>query len=351
MQSVASVRWSPDGNRLASASADGTVCIWDSESRSEVLRLGGESSGDLGAHTHGISDVQWSHDGRLLCTCSDDKTLRLWDATSGECLRVLRGHTHFVMCCAFNRQGSMVASGAYDETVRLWEVKTGACVRKLPAHSDPVTAVDFSADSSLLVSSSHDGLCRIWDAETGSCLKTMLSPANPPISFARFTPNGRYVLTASMGDDECCLKLWNYETGKAEKVYRGHTNSKYCLFGSFFTHNAQKPLVVNGSEDGSILFWDVTTQNIVHRIPGNTRLRAEGGALDVSGAETAAAKADEAGAAEESDVKAEPEEAVGHCNVVLTTACHPTKPWVASGELGDGICKIWVLDPREGVGE
>ena len=77
--------------------------------------------------------------------------------------------------------------------------------------------MSFSADSSLLVSSSHDGLCRIWDAETGSCMKTLLSPANPPISFARFTPNSKYVLTASMGDDECCLKLWNYESGKAEK--------------------------------------------------------------------------------------------------------------------------------------
>ena len=130
---MASVRWSPDGARLASASADGTVRIWDAETQEEELRLDGGSAGDLGAHSQGISDVQWSFDGRLLCTCSDDKTLRLWDAASGECLRVLRGHTHFVMCCAFNRQGSVVASGAYDETVRLWEVKTGACVRKLPS--------------------------------------------------------------------------------------------------------------------------------------------------------------------------------------------------------------------------
>ena len=349
---MASVRWSPDGARLASASADGTVRIWDAETREEVLRLDGGSAGDLGAHSQGISDVQWSFDGRLLCTCSDDKTLRLWDAASGECLRVLRGHTHFVMCCAFNRQGSVVASGAYDETVRLWEVKTGACVRKLPAHSDPVTAVDFSADSSLLVSSSHDGLCRIWDAETGSCMKTLLSPANPPISFARFTPNSKYVLTASMGDDECCLKLWNYESGKAEKVYRGHTNAKYCLLGSFFTHGGKGPLIVNGSEDGSILFWDVTSQRVVQRISGGAN--GAGGAGDPADQGPAedepppAAPEDGDGGDKAGPVagdKAGPAEDAGHSNVVLTTACHPTKPWVASGELGDGATiKIWVRD-------
>ena len=324
--------------QVATGGGDDTAYLWRLDAPNAPAHK-------LEGHTDTVACMGFNADGSLLATGGLDGTVRVWDAASGECLRVLRGHTHFVMCCAFNRQGSVVASGAYDETVRLWEVKTGACVRKLPAHSDPVTAVDFSADSSLLVSSSHDGLCRIWDAETGSCMKTLLSPANPPISFARFTPNSKYVLTASMGDDECCLKLWNYESGKAEKVYRGHTNAKYCLLGSFFTHGGKSPLIVNGSEDGSILFWDVTSQRVVQRISGGAN--GAGGAGDPADQGPAedepppAAPEDGDGAGD----KAGPAEDAGHSNVVLTTACHPTKPWVASGELGDGATiKIWVRD-------
>jgi WD40 repeat protein len=143
-----------------------------------------------------------------------------------------------------------------------------------------------------------------------------------------------------MGDDECCLKLWNYESGKAEKVYRGHTNAKYCLLGSFFTHGDKGPLIVNGSEDGSILFWDVTSQRIVQRISGSAS--GAGEAADLGPAEDEPAQpAREDG--DEAGNKAEPAVDAGHNNVVLTTACHPIKPWVASGELGDGATiKIWV---------
>lgn len=55
--------------------------------------------------------------------------------------------------------------------------------------------VDFNRDGTLIVSSSYDGLCRIWNADTGHCLKTVLDDNNPPVSFVKFSPNGRYILT------------------------------------------------------------------------------------------------------------------------------------------------------------
>ena len=106
------MRWSPDGARLASASADGTVRIWDAETQEEELRLDGGSAGDLGAHSQGISDVQWSFDGRLLCTCSDDKTARLW-ALDGTLLQTFEGHSGQVFAVALD-----VERGRLDEVFR-----------------------------------------------------------------------------------------------------------------------------------------------------------------------------------------------------------------------------------------
>lgn len=77
-------------------------------------------------------------------------------------------------------------------------MKMGKCLRVLPAHSDPVTAVDFNRDGSLIVSSSYDGLCRVWDAATGHCVKTLIDDENPPVSSVKFSPNGKFILAATL---------------------------------------------------------------------------------------------------------------------------------------------------------
>lgn len=77
-------------------------------------------------------------------------------------------------------------------------MRSGKCLRTLPAHSDPVTAVHFNRDGSLIVSSSYDGLCRIWDTASGQCLKTLIEDDNPPVSFVKFSPNGKYILAATL---------------------------------------------------------------------------------------------------------------------------------------------------------
>ena len=103
-----------------------------------------------------------------------------------------------MFCCNFNPQSNLIVSGSFDESIRVWDVRTGKCLKTLPAHSDPVSAVHFNRDGSLIVSSSYDGMCRIWDTTTGKCLKTLVDEDNPPVSFVKFSPNGKYILAATL---------------------------------------------------------------------------------------------------------------------------------------------------------
>ncbi|HEY7355013.1 MAG TPA: TIR domain-containing protein, partial [Ktedonobacterales bacterium] len=80
---VYAVAWSPDGSRLASASGDTTLRLWDAASGKELATLIG--------HTTGVMAVAWSPDGTRLASASGDKTMRLWDAASGQPLAVLGG--------------------------------------------------------------------------------------------------------------------------------------------------------------------------------------------------------------------------------------------------------------------
>ncbi|MEM8885924.1 MAG: serine/threonine-protein kinase [Planctomycetota bacterium] len=58
------------GDRLASASDDGTVRLWDLDRGEEVVVLRG--------HDHYVYDIAWSPDGETLASVSGDNTLRLW---------------------------------------------------------------------------------------------------------------------------------------------------------------------------------------------------------------------------------------------------------------------------------
>ncbi|CAL8338107.1 unnamed protein product [Lota lota] len=72
------VRFSPDGNRFATAGADGLIIICDGKTGEKVCVLGGEK-----AHNGGVYAVSWSPDSSQLISASGDKTVKLWDASTG----------------------------------------------------------------------------------------------------------------------------------------------------------------------------------------------------------------------------------------------------------------------------
>ncbi|EDV36976.1 uncharacterized protein Dana_GF11669 [Drosophila ananassae] len=283
---VTSVKFSPDGEYLTSASADWFLKQWDVETASLIQSMTG--------HNHGINDVTWAPVGRTLATCSDDKTVKLWDVRSGRCQMTLEGHGGFTFSCRFNPQGNLLASTSFDETVRLWDIRTGRTLKTVPAHLDPISSVDFNRDGSLFVTSSFDGLVRIWDATTCQVLKTLIDDDNTPVGHVKFAPNGKYILTSTMNNT---LKLWNFQKPKCLRSYRGHKNEVFCMTSNFSI--TAGIWIISGSEDLSICIWNLQTKELVQKV-------------DTQG------------------------------DQVLCTDCHPTANLIASGSLQNNYeVKIW----------
>nr|ADD95799.1 GF13915 [uncultured organism MedDCM-OCT-S08-C3]ADD96407.1 GF13915 [uncultured organism MedDCM-OCT-S09-C25] len=209
----------------------------------------------------------------------------------------LEGHSSYVFCVNFNPQSNLLVTGSFDENVKLWDVRTGSCLKTLPAHSDPVTAADFNRDGTCIVSGSHDGLIRLWDTSTGECLKTIFAEGNPPVSFVKYSPNGRYILVGTLDDR---LRLWNVSNpSRCVKTYQGHTNRSFCIFSTFSTTHTRTPLVVSGSEDKSVYLWHLQNRSIVQKLEG-------------------------------------------HTDTVLSVSCHPTEHRIASGGSGqDKTVRLW----------
>jgi WD40 repeat protein/DNA-binding SARP family transcriptional activator len=158
---VLDVDFSPDGKRLATAGADGIAKVWDAATGKEMLTLAG--------HTAGLTRIAFSPDGNLLVTASDgpDSTARLWDAATGKELHMLKGHPIRIWGIAFSPDGKRLVTGGSEGVIKVWNVSTGEEMMELPGHNGTVNTVAFSADGTRLASAGADTLIKIWDAATG----------------------------------------------------------------------------------------------------------------------------------------------------------------------------------------
>jgi WD40 repeat protein len=163
--SVSSVAFSHDSTRLASASDDRTVKIWDASSGACLQTLKG--------HVSHVMSVAFSHDSTRLASASSNRIVKIWDASSGACLQTLKDHSKSISSVAFSHNSTRLASSSDDSTVKIWDVSSGACLQTLRGHIRSVNSVAFSYDATQLASASADRTVKIWDASSSACLQTL----------------------------------------------------------------------------------------------------------------------------------------------------------------------------------
>jgi serine/threonine-protein kinase len=106
---------SPGGLRLASASREGTVIVWDVAT--------GQDSFILRGHSGRVNGLTFSPDGRRLASGSEDRTVELWDLKTGLETLTLRGHGSGINGVAFSPDGLRLVSAGMDETVKVWDAR------------------------------------------------------------------------------------------------------------------------------------------------------------------------------------------------------------------------------------
>jgi WD40 repeat protein len=315
--SVRDVSFSPDGKMIATAGKDKTAKLWNSDG--QLLRT-------LSGHTDGLWGVSFSPDGKLLASASDDRTVKLWK-TDGELLRTFPKQSAFLSRVSFSPDGKTIATAGGDKTVKLWELD-GSLIKTLKGHSAEVCSVSFSPDGKMIASASFDKTVKLWKLD-GTPLKT-LSGHRDVVWSVSFSPHGEIASASS----DSTVKLWQPDGSPLKTLY-GHTARVYDV-----SFSRDGKMMASASEDKSVKLWQFDS-SLLRTFRGHGDA-VNAAAFSPDGETIATASGDKSvklWRRDGSPIKT----LTGHENVVQGVSFSPDGRTIATASW-DGTVKLWSKD-------
>ena len=240
---VYSARFSRDGKRILTTSSDGAY-LWDAQTAQPVIptmKLNG-----------GASFAEFSGDGnRILATSFTDGRIYFFDAQNGNELGAVAeqfGRKQGFTTARLSADGKRIATGSEDSTARLWDAATRQPISPPLKHDGPVSSVAFSPDGKLLLTASQDRTARLWDTQTGAQVTPPLKHRDV-VLFAEFSADGLRVVTASSDES---AQVWDARTGNPISEPLHHRNS---VHRAQFSPDGKK--VATASWDRTAAIWDM----------------------------------------------------------------------------------------------
>lgn len=221
-------------------------------------------------HQGPVNDARFSPDGDRVVTASDDQTARVWDVFRGQPLTPPLRHQREVNSACFSPDGTKVVTWSEDQTARLWDAQSGLPIGAPFRHERGLILAEFSPDGRRVLTASVDQAVRLWDVESSRLVLPPLQ-TDGPLRHACFSPDGRQILTVGetgrAGGNQGAASLWDTATGQPRRLAFGH--SAAIAYARFRADGQQ---IVTTSRDQTARLWDVRTAEpitppLVHGAP------------------------------------------------------------------------------------
>ncbi|TVY52781.1 Periodic tryptophan protein 2-like [Lachnellula cervina] len=225
------------------ASKLGQLLVWEWQSESYILKQQG--------HFDSMNSLVYSPDGQKIVTTADDGKIKVWDVSSGFCIVTFTEHTSGVTACEFAKRGNVLFTSSLDGSIRAWDLIRYRNFRTFTAP----TRLSFS---SLAVDPSGEVVCagsldsfdiHIWSVQTGQLLDR-LAGHEGPVSTLAFAPNGGVVVSGSW---DHTVRIWSiFDRTQTSEPLQLQADVLDLAF-----RPDSKQLAVS-TLDGQLTFWSVS---------------------------------------------------------------------------------------------
>ena len=372
---VFSIAFSPDGEILVTSDAYGRVKVWSALIGHNQMLTSAEEAHDLGVNSICFSPIYSKGVLRTdyhLVTCGIDGFVCRWSIQTGntkEMKLVTRRQAHdgSAMVVNISADGETIVTGGGDKVIKIWSQFLEPC-QTLEGHSRYVTSLAFSPCGQILVSGSNDKSLRVWarsDTEhisfqnmASSCdsraekrFQVQLSKSQRR-QLGSLSGHSLDVTSIDSRDSmivsgcaDSLVRVWRWsesEHNYAELTISplvGHTYAVYSV-----KLDAGGKRLVSAGLDGRVIFWSLSSGDIIQSWTHPERLAFRVVTLSPDGAEIAAG-CDDNNVYRWSLGQGEGTERISqwHDNTVQALAFSPASNLLACGCSG-GALSIWSAD-------
>jgi len=246
-EGLAGGAWDPNGRRVATASYDGTACLWNLNTGERSLVL---------SHPDRVFSVAFSPDGSRIVTGCKDNIARIWKFGSEKEELELKHHTGPVLCATFSHDGRLVVTSSRDNTAQIWNAADGKPIGPALQHQGWVHSACFSPDDRKVVTASDDYKASVWEVESGRKILPDLKHGDVVMS-AEFSPDGLMILTASLDGS---ARLWDAHSMQPIELNPVLRHGSRLMRASFAPDGHR---IVAAGADGTTYTWDLAGSSTI----------------------------------------------------------------------------------------
>ena len=247
-EKIHSVRWSPDGSRLASGSADSFLKVWTfHQATSEFILLN-----EYHEHSNSITQLCWNPtDSNTFATASLDKSVLFWDVREGKSISKIQSIDENINF-SWSPDGHQVAIGTKSDQIKIVDIRNmqpifdqkftieinefgwGKTMQQfilttghgtiqvyntasynlqqtLNAHTSNCYCLDFDSTGRFFATGGADAVILVWDCKSFIPVQSFTSLTSAPRTLA-FSYDGNCV---AAGSEDKVLEIWRMETGQS----------------------------------------------------------------------------------------------------------------------------------------
>lgn len=219
------------------------------------------------SHNSAITAIALHPNGQYLATATRNNVLFIWNVETGELIHTKtfyqRKNKSYqrITAIAFHEKTPNIAVGTEDGEVHIMDTNIHKVKQTVKVSQGSISAIAYSPNGlNIVIGTSDDTLARIFSFP-GMNLITRLERHEKTITDIAYSPDGKYIATASMDHD---VYVWD-ALGNFRLACYGHSQPVKSIT---FSPNSNK--LATASLDGTIRIWDVSTGRPLQILQGHS---------------------------------------------------------------------------------